>query len=209
MSLGSLDIKGIVDKEINSITNDLKKSITSQINNVTNDLQGSITSQIMSTITQIEHTLTDLITGKFVSILAQIGDILKNAIVNPILALFTGIGDIFLQIFNIIQTIANKIGSLPSCMPFYMIDSFISFIIRMIKYIVPGFIFDFFTNLYNWTFGIIVNWVLNFIGWTAADQRCYAFNVDDEISQMNQDTQDIGITFTSSFGKLNFSSITI
>jgi hypothetical protein len=56
--------------------------------------------------------------------------------------------------------------------------------------------------LYSWTLGIFVNWFLNLIGWTEADRRCYAFNINSEISKMNQQTKNIGNSFTSSFGKL-------
>ena len=209
MSLGSLNIKGLVDDALNGIKNEIKNGVTSQIKNATNDLQNTIGSQIMSTMKQIESTFNDLIVKKFISVFSQIGDILKKGIIDPLMALFTGIGDIFVQIFNIIKMIGDKIISLPTCMPFYMVDSFFSFIIGMIKYVVPGFIFDFFNNIYQWTFGIVVNWFLDLIGWTDANQKCYSFNVDDEVSQMDQNLKDISNTFISGFGNINFSTIQI
>lgn len=209
MSLGSFDIKGMVDDALNGVKNEITSGVTTQIRNATNDLQNTIGSQIMSTMKQIENTFNDLIVNKFVSVFSQIGDILKNGIVDPIQGLFIGISNIFIQIFNIIKLIVSKITDLPSCMPFYMVDSFFSFIIGTIKYFVPGFIFDFFNNIYQWTFGIVVNWFLNVIGWTDTANKCYAFNVDDEVSQMNQNLQDIGNNFISGFGDINFSTIKI
>jgi len=209
MSFGSFNVKDIVDDAINGVKNEITSGITSQINNATNQLQNTIGSQIMSTMKQIESTFNDLIVNKFVSVFSQIGDILKNGIVDPILGLFMGISNIFVQIFNIIKLIVSKITSLPSCMPFYMIDSFFSFIIGTIKYFVPGFIFDFFNNIYQWTFGLVVNWFLNVIGWTDTANKCNAFNVDEEVSQMNQELQNIGNNFISGFGNINFNTIKI
>ena len=209
MSLGSLDIKGMVDDALNGIKNEIGNGVKSQIKNATNELQNTIGSQIMSTMKQIESTFNDLIVKKFVSVFTQLGDILKKGIIDPLMALFTGIGDIFLQIFNIIKMIGDKIISLPTCMPFYMVNGFFSFMIGIIKYIVPGFIFDFFNNIYQWTFGIVINWVLDFIGWNDANRKCYAFNVDDEVSQMDQNLKDISNSFISGFGNINFNTIKI
>ena len=209
MSLGSLNIKGMVDDALNGIKNEIANGVKSQIKNATNELQNTIGSQIMSAIKKIETTFNDLIVKKFISVFSQIGDILKKGIIDPLMALFTGIGDIFLQIFNIIEMIGDKIISLPNCMPFYMVNGFFSFIIGMIKYVIPGFIFDFFNNIYQWTFGIIVNWFLDFFGWTEANNKCNAFNVDEEVSQMDENLKDISNTFISGFGNINFNTIMI
>jgi len=209
MSFGSLNVKGLVDDALNGIKNELANGIKSQINNAIEQLKNTIGAQIMNAIKQIETTFNDLIVKKFVSVFTQIGDILKKGIIDPLMALFNGIGGIFIQIFNIIQLIGDKIISLPNCMPFYMVNGFFSFIIEMIKYIVPGFIFDFFNNIYQWTFGIIINWFLDFFGWTEANRKCNSFNVDDEVSQMDQNLKDISNTFISGFGNINFSTIKI
>ena len=166
---------------------DLGGSISSGFNDVGNSIKGagnSVGGGVTDMTNQIKRTVDSEI---------------RNLVVKPFTSLFKGIGNIFVQLFGVLQAIADKIASLPSCMPFYLVDSMIASILGFIKYVVPGFIYDFFSNLYSWTLGIFVNWFLDLIGWTAADKKCYDFDVNSQISQMSRDAQDIGSSFASAF----------
>ena len=201
------EIKNIINSEIDAIKNDIQNTLMGQIDTMKTGIQDNLENEINNMTSKVTDDINTTLISKFTSFFTQIGNIFQNAIIQPILAFFMGIGDIFLQLFNILKMIADKIGSLPNCIPFYIFDTITSFIISTIKKILPTFIFNFFNNLYNLTLGVIVIWFLDFIGWTDADRRCYAFNTDSEISKMKDDTENIGNTFTSGFGDINFSNI--
>jgi len=201
------DIQNMVNSAVNSAIGGVKNELTNQINNVKNDILSTIAGQFQTIIKQLQYYVQTYFIQKITSIFSQLGGILNNGIVNPIKTLFVGIGDIFMQIFNILKQLANKIASLPGCIPFYMIDTSIDMINQFIRFFIPGFIVSFFSTLYDWTLGIFVNWLLDVTGWNAADRKCYNFNVNSEIQKMNQDAQDIGRAFASGFGNLNFASI--
>ena len=176
---------------------DLGGAISGGFNDLGNKIKGAGGS-VGGGINDIKNQVRDIVNNELKNVLNKV----KDVIVRPINALFYGITGIFVQIFNILKMIAYKITSLPSCMPFYLVDSIASSILGFIKYVVPGFIYDFFSNLYSWTLGIFVNWFLDLIGWTAADKKCYAFDINSEIYQMTLQTKNIGNSFASSFGKL-------
>ena len=163
--------------------------ITGGLEKIAGDAGGGIT-DIKNQVRSIVNDQLKSFTGKLV-----------NVIVQPIKGLVYGIGGIFISILNILILIGNKIASLPNCIPFYFVDSIIATVLGFFKYFLPGFIYDFFTNVYNWTLGIFVNWFLNLIGWTDADKKCYAFNIDSQVKKMNDAVKNIGRSFTSSFGK--------
>ena len=201
------EIKNIINSEIDAIKNDIQNTLMGQIDTMKTGIQDNLENEINNMTSEVTNEINTTLISKFTSFFTRLGDIFQNAIIQPILAFFMGIADIFVQLFNILKMIADKIGSLPSCIPFYIFDTITSFIISTIKKILPTFIFNFFNNLYNLTLGVIVIWILDFIGWTDADRRCYAFNTDSEISKMKDDTENIGNSFTSGFGDINFSDI--
>lgn len=201
------EIKNIINSEMDAIKNDIQNTLMGQIDTMKTGIQDNLENEINNMTSEVTNEINSTLISKFTSFFTQLGDIFQNAIIQPILAFFMGIGDIFVQLFNILKMIADKIGSLPTCIPFYIFDTITSFIISTIKKILPSFIFNFFNNLYNLTLGVIVIWILDFIGWTDADRRCYAFNTNTEISKMKDDTENIGNSFTSGFGHMNFSDI--
>ena len=203
------EIKNIINSEIDAIKNDIQNTLMGQIDTMKTGIQNNLENEINNMTTEVTNEINTTLISKFTSFFSQIGDIFQNAIIQPILAFFIGIADIFVQLFNLLKMIADKIESLPTCIPFYIFDTITSFIINTIKNILPSFIFNFFNNLYNLTLGVIVVWILDFIGWTDADQRCYSFNTDSEISKMRDDAENIGNSFTSGFGDINFTQLII
>ena len=216
-------INGSINGQITNATNQMQSKINGTINTAINGVHTQI-NQVKSTVSQVEGEVVSLskkleseikrVIDKIQCIVTQVANAIANlakqignAIVKPIIALFKGIGDIFVQIFTILQALANKIASLPGCIPFYMIDTCNSIFQNIIRRFIPGFILDFFNTIYNWTLGIFVKWFLNFIGWNDADQKCYNFNVNSEIQQMSKNLQNIGNAFTSSFGSITLPSI--
>jgi hypothetical protein len=174
---------------------------------MTGGIQNNLVNQLGTMTTTVGNNVNTTMTNKFTSVFSQMGTVLKNGIVNPILAFFIGIIGVFVQLFNIIKTIADKIASLPNCIPFYVFDTTSKMIVGFFKSFLPGFIFDFFNNIYQWTLGIFVNWFWNIVGWTDANQRCYNFNVDGEISKMNEATNNISNSFKAGFGDMNFNQL--
>ena len=205
------DVKSQIQNEINDkvgiIKDEIQNVVNDGINTMTSGIQDNLVNQIDTMTTTVASNVNTTMVNKFGSVFAQIGSILKKGIVDPILAFFTGIVQIFVQLFNIIKTVADKIVSLPNCIPFYIFDATSSAIVGFFKNLLPSFMFDFFKNIYNWTLGIFVNWFWNFVGWDDADQRCYNFSIDSEISKMDQVTKDIGNSFKSGFGDINFTQL--
>ena len=201
------EIQKIINAQIGVIKDEIQNVVNDGINTMTSGIQDNLVKEVNTMTTTVASNVNTTMVNKFGSVFTQIGAILKKGIVDPILAFFTGIVQIFVQLFNIIKTVADKIASLPNCIPFYIFDATSSAIVGFFKNFLPGFIFDFFKNIYNWTLGIFVNWFWNFVGWDDAGQRCYNFSIDSEISKMDQVTKDIGNSFKSGFGKINFSQL--
>ena len=147
--------------------------------------------------------INDTVTGKFTNVFAQLGDVLNNGLVKPLNALFVGIGNIFMQIFGIFTLIGNKITSLPGCILYFIFDGIFASIYGIFKLVLPNFII-------SWIINPIANGcnvILDFIGYNSASRKCYAFNVDDEVSKMSNNLNNIDSSFKKDFGNLDFSKI--
>ncbi|MEI6499157.1 MAG: hypothetical protein WCO23_04285, partial [bacterium] len=75
-----------------------------------------------------QEQTTNIVTNKLKSVFEQIGDIFNNGLIKPIMALFLGIGNIFIQLFNILTLIVGKLISLPSCLFTYIAVEFFNII---------------------------------------------------------------------------------
>jgi len=151
---------------------------------------------------EVERKTNDLVINKIKSFFEQLGDILEIIIVVPFKTLFIGIGDIFLQVFAIIKMIGDKITSLPKCIFTYGIKSFSDSVQSIYRYIMPTFIRNIITSIYNLLFKWLVDYLLRIFGYTDAVRRCYEFNVDEKVDKMNDTLKNISRTFNSSFGKV-------
>ena len=86
------------------------------------DLNKTVDAKFQSFGEEVKKQTLDIVTVKLESVFIQIGDILNDGLVKPMLVLFKGIGEIFIQIFNILKMIAYKIISLPDCIMPYAIN---------------------------------------------------------------------------------------
>ena len=104
------DVKNItkvvsnIPNEINNIDNKLNQQVNNmgnKIKNQTEEMGNKIKKQTEEMGKEIQKNTLNILTKKLGSIFIQIGDIFNKGIIEPILAVFNGIGNIFVQIFNI------------------------------------------------------------------------------------------------------------
>lgn len=219
-SMEGFSIPGLSDMSdtINKL-NTIATSIPTEINNIKSDIGNSvnnvqtvgnnITSQIDGKLSNFLNQVDTLITTKIKSFFTKFGDILNNGIVKPILALFEGIGNIILAIFDILKQIANKIISLPGCIIIYMVTSFFDTLYSIFAFICPTFIRVPIDYIYKNIIQPPINYIFSLVGLSSAIDKCYSFNVQEDIDKMNEELSNINTSFTKDFGHLDFNSITI
>ena len=61
--------------------------------------------------------------------------------------------------------------------------------------------------IYKYTLGIIFGFIANITGYNSSVQKCYGFNVDKQIDNINREFTKIGTSFTDSFGKFDLSEL--
>lgn len=198
------DIAEKIPKEISSIKNEISDST-----NVVKKSVTQIDDKLDDFLKEVKKTTVDIVTEKITSVLKQIGDIFQTALINPIVVLFTGIGNIFVGIFGILREIGNKIVSLPGCMITYLFTGIFDIFYSIYKAIMPQVIRNIISKIYNATLKYVVDWILGFIGYTDSARKCYKFDINGDINTIENSAKKIGDTFTSDFGRLDFSKIKI
>jgi len=204
-------IDGFGVSDLNKITSSVKKigDVANTIPKEINDINNKIDKKLVDMGNKIQKQTLDVITTKFKSVFTQIGDILYDGIINPILVLFKGIGEMFVQIFNILMLIGNKIITLPGCIFPYVITEIINMFNAIYKFLIPSFIKYPLSIIYKYTLGIIIGGISQLSGWDITVKRCYGFNIDDEIKSMNNQFKKINDAFMHDFGRIDFSKIKI
>jgi len=198
------DIAEKIPKELSSIKNEIQDST-----NVVKNSVNTIDNKLEDFLGEVKKTTVNIVTEKLTSVFKQIGDIFEKGLINPIMVLFTGIGGIFVGIFGILREIGNKIVSLPGCMLTYFFTGIFNAIYSIYKYIIPQFIRNIVSKIYSVTLKYVVDWFLSLIGYTDSARRCYAFNVNGAIDKIEDNAKKIGNSFSSDFGRLDFSKIKI
>jgi len=188
-------------KDISQVVGDIPK----EINNIDNKL----TSKINDMGKEIEKKTINILTDKLKSIFTQIADMFNNAIIKPLLALFKGIGNIFVQIFNILKEISNKIVSLPNCIFTYAIKETVDSLNYIYNKIIPTFIRNILSFIYRYTFRYLFEFIGYITGYDNSVKKCYGFNVSTEVDNIKSNLNDIETAFTRDFGKLDFSKIKV
>jgi len=200
------EVQGIgkqINKGVGQIENTatgVTKQIDSKLNKFAQTLENKILAQVKKLIKQLETKLFK----KIRDIFTQIPKVLNTAIVKPLIALFKGIGNIFIEVFNILKKIGYKIVSLPGCVIYYLINGTFGAITGFLSWVTPDFIEKPIASIWNATFGYIISWFLGWIGYTNASRKCYSFNVNEEIGGMNKQLQNISGAFTKNFGNIKF-----
>ena len=152
------DIK-VVTKTVKDIPNEINnidKKFTQQVNNVSSQLEKK-TEEMGK---EIEKKIVNSITVKLKSIFTQLGDIFNKGLIKPMLTLFVGIGNIFIQIFGILKQIGNKIGSLPNCIITYIVKGTIDTTDSIYNKIMPNFLKNIISFMYKYT----LRYIFEFIG---------------------------------------------
>jgi len=190
-------------KDIGKISSSVK-----DINNSVNKLPAQINNKMESLGKKIEKNTIIVLQKKMKSIFTQLGEIFNKGLINPIFSLIIGIGSIFILIFEVLKIIVDKIVSLPNCIIIYIFGSIGSFINIIYKKIIPKFIRNIVSKIYSYTIKFIIDWIGKTTGYVKKSEKCYAFNVKDQISNMNNNFKKIDSNFKNNFGRLDFSSIT-
>lgn len=201
------DIKNVTTnvQKIPDEINNIDKKLTQQVTNV----ESTILKKTEEMGKEIEKNTTNLLKDKLQSIFIQIGDIFNKGLIDPILALFNGIGNIFIQIFNILKEIGNKIVSLPNCIITYGITETINTLNFIYETITPKFLKNFISPIYKYTLGYIFGFIGYITGYTSSVERCYGFNISTQVDNINSSLNDINSSFKNNFGKIDFSQIKV
>lgn len=206
-------------QKVGNVANNLGKEVTNLGKTVSNGIKQAektttkAVNQIDDKLKDFKNTVlkeaNDLVIKKIENLFTGLGKVLNDGIVKPLIALFTGIGNIFMQLFEILKKMGYKIVSLPGCILFYLINGTVSSILGIISIFVPSWIERPIASIWNATFGKLIDWFLGLVGYTAASKKCYGFNVDEEIDNMNDSFKKIGKSFTKDFGRLDFKKIKV
>ena len=201
--------KNVVGK-FTELENTLEKkvsSMTDKVQDVIGEAKDSV-NQVKNELNQLDNKITNLVTVKIGSFFKQLGDIFEDGFVKPFKTLFESLGVIFIQLFNILKKIGYKISSLPSCIIPFAIQSCINTFNAIYSAIMPNFLEKPLRLLYKYTLGIIVKFISYITGYDKYYNKCFGFNVEDEIDKMNKEAGDVRRAFIKSWG-LNFSKIKI
>lgn len=201
------DIKDVTKgvKEIPNEINNIDKKFTEKITDVGTKLEKK-TEEMGK---EIEKKVVNILTEKLKSIFVQLGDIFNDGLIKPILNLFVGIGNIFIQIFNILKQIGYKIGSLPGCIMTYAIKETIDTFDFIYNKIMPNFLKNIISFVYKYTLRYIFEFIGYITGYNDSIERCYGFDISTNVDKINSNLTDIDTSFKKDFGQLNFSSIKI
>jgi len=209
------DVTKVIDKIPNEINN-IDDKLTNKINNIGGEIKKStetmgneILKKTEAMGNEIEKKTVNILTDKLKSIFTQIGDMFNEGLINPIMALFNGIGNIFVQIFNILKEISNKIVSLPNCILTYAIKETLNTINYIYSRIIPKFLRNIIKVIYNYTFKYVFDFLGYITGYTESVSKCYGFDVSSEVDNINSSLNNINTSFKSNFGKLDFSKIKV
>jgi predicted PurR-regulated permease PerM len=199
------DIKDVTRtiKDIPNELNNIDKKFTQQVTKVGSQLEKKTEEMGKN----IEKKIVTGITVKLKSLFTQLGEIFNNGLIKPILTLFNGIGNIFMQIFGILKQIGNKIASLPNCIITYIIKGSIDSVESIYNKIMPNFLKNIISFVYKYTLRYVFYIIGDITGYSDSVDKCYNFNVSTSVDKINSSLSDINSSFKQDFGKLNFSSI--
>jgi hypothetical protein len=201
-----------VPEQINKINDKLGQQVNKmgqQIEQKTEKMVKQIEEKTKDMGEKIQENTINILTNKLKNIFIEIGNVLNTGIIKPILAVFTGIGNIFIQIFNILKEIGNKIVSLPNCIFTYAIKSTIDTLNALYDRIFPKFLKNIFSSIYYYTFKYVFDFIGYITGYDDNVKRCYGFNVSSELGKINSNFDKIKSSFEKDFGRLDFSKIQI
>ena len=217
------DITKEIDKKVSKVEKKIGETTKNTITKVekkTNDTITKVGKKTNDTITKLEKKTNDamtklekktigFVTQKLTSVFDQLGDIFNDGLIKPMTSLFTGIGNIFVQIFKILGLVVNKIVSLPSCIFTYVLVEAYDAIYRIYKSIMPNWLKNIISKIYKYTIKFIVDFLTKILGIDDSIKKCYGFNINKEMDSINSEFKNINNSFKKDFGKLNFKKIKV
>ena len=174
-----------------------------------------IFSKIASAIKKIIKKIKDI--PKMISrFFTSFGVILKEALVDPLEKFFTGLGDVFLEIFGIFIKISMKIIDLPNCMTVYMYEGIKRSVNNFLKnsknaylpeWVIILIIDPIITILYD-----IIDLITEFLIYICVMERskkhkCLTFNLQENVDNIKDILTKTGTDFAETFGRFNFSKL--
>jgi hypothetical protein len=195
--------------KLKNLGDQIEKNTVDKLTKIGGEIEKNTVDKIEKLGKEIEKNTLDFFTNKLKSIFTQLGDMFNKGLIKPINDLFMGIGNIFVQIFGILQEIGNKIVQLPNCVFTYAMQSTIDAINYTYSIIIPSAIRYPLSIIYKYTLGLVIEFIANITGYNASVNKCYGFNVNSEISKINSNLKDIDSSFKDNFGDINFSKIKI
>jgi len=198
-----------LDENLQSLGETIEKNTLAKVYQLGEEIKQNTADQMISLGEEIENNTADVFTNKLKSIFTQLGNMLNDGLINPIIDLFTGISDIFIQILGILKEIGNKIVQFPNCVLTYAIQSTFDTMYYLYNTILPEAIRYPLSFIYKYTLGLIIEFISNITGFTDSVNKCYGFNIRSEINKINSNLEDIDSSFKDNFGDINFNKIKI
>jgi len=191
-----------VSKDIENKVNSAVKKIEEEGNRITN----LIDEKFMWFIKEVEKAVKDIVNNKILGFFNELGRALERGLVDPVVVLFTAIGQVFVLLGDIIMMIINKIISLPDCVPHYGWGAGS----QMAKKFMPGWlnsIVDFFTSLGQWIANLfkplLILIGIDVDGWRKAiKEKCYDFPAKRKTEEMENVMKKAGDNFIKNFGRI-------
>jgi len=191
-----------ISKEIENKVNSAVKKIEKEGNRITN----LIDDKFMWFIGEVEKSVKDIVNNKILGFFNELGRALERGLVDPIVVLFTGIGQVFVLLVDILMMIISKITSLPDCVPYYGWGAGSG----MAKKFMPGWlnsIVGFFVSLGQWIVNLLKPLLvligIDVDGWRKAiKKKCYDFPAKRKTEEMENVMKKAGDHFIKNFGRI-------
>ena len=207
------EILNVIKNEISTVTNFVNSQIKSVIQIIEDKIQyvlKIIEDKIQYVIQVIEDKIQYVI-GVIKKFGNGMASIINVSIIDPFLTLFSAIGNIFVQLFNILMMIVDKIILLPSCIFIYQFGIIGSIISDIYDWLIPNFIANAINTIYAYTLKIPINFIFNFIskisGYESFHNKCYNFNIKPQINSIKDGFNKVGQAFIKDFGHIDFSKL--
>ena len=191
-----------VNKDIENKVNAAVKKIEEKGNRITN----LIDEKFMWFIKEVEKAVKDIVNNKILRFFHGLARALERGLVDPVVVLFTSIGQVFVLLGDIIMMIINKIISLPDCVPHYGWGAGS----QMAQQFMPGWlnsIVNFFTSLGQWIVNVfkplLILIGIDVDGWRKAiKEKCYDFPAKKKTEEMENLMKEAGNNFIKNFGRI-------
>ena len=184
-------------------------SIPGQITGIGNQITGAVTG-IASKVQVVEEKIAGIpkmIIGKIERFGNNLIGLISDSIVSPFMTLFRAMGNLFEQIGGIASKVIDKIKSLPNCSALYMYQSIFGIFNAIYKKYLPNFLKNIISTIYAYTLKIPLDWISIQIGLTLWWDKCFNFNVDQQVNSIRAGFNKVGPEFTSKFGHMNLKDL--